>query len=582
MADISYQQSVDSPKPGLGIASLRLPIAAAIALAVAVLAAWLGVMFRGLADDAPLFAGSTPGELTLWMADQSALDAPQSWLGQYAKNWAAQSGAESLGAPILFQAARNGVALWCWLIAALALAGVAGMGTQAQWSRWVLMLALVGMDGLLFIFPVVEGDYTLALVLAGIIMLLAVLLLAPGRITKVLGFVVALSAVLVAWESLKAFAASVDYGITVPVGGWHYEAYPTLDESLAALTAGEVEAVIVDQRELREVMPPSPLPAGQRADDFAYADLRILNRFQSDQYVLGLPVRPVVPGRLGVAVRAEDAAHRTSVGVVSGGRVGTVAGDFAEERFLPLPRELVLVDLRIFNDLNLPHLQSIARAFLQPARRNGPLLLARILGDAALFTWGEALFGFLFGAGLGFSLGMLFAYSRLMERGLLPYVVASQTVPILAIAPMVVLWLGAGPLAVSVIAAYITFFPVTINTLRGLRSPSPMAVELMQSYAAPGWMVMWKLRLPSALPYIFTALKISATASVVGAIIGELPASMRNGLGRAILDFSSDYSLVSTPKLWAAIITAAFVGISFFLLVSLIERVLLRGYIRSA
>jgi NitT/TauT family transport system permease protein len=103
----------------------------------------------------------------------------------------------------------------------------------------------------------------------------------------------------------------------------------------------------------------------------------------------------------------------------------------------------------------------------------------------------------------------------------------------------------------------------------------------MRSYAANRWTIMWKLRFPAALPYIFTALKVSATASVVGAIIGELPSSIRNGLGRAILDFSSDYSLISTPKLWAAIIMAAAIGIVFFVLVSVVERFVLRGYVRG-
>ena len=180
------------------------------------------------------------------------------------------------------------------------------------------------------------------------------------------------------------------------------------------------------------------------------------------------------------------------------------------------------------------------------------------------------------GASLGFVLGTVFAHFGALERGLLPYVVASQTVPILAIAPMVVIWLGAGPLSVAVIAAYLTFFPVTINTLRGLRSPHPTALELMNSWAASRWQIMWKLRFRAALPYLFTALKVSATASVVGAIIGELPSSIRSGLGRAILDFSSDYSAVSTPKLWGAILVAASVGMLSFLLVSLAEWLVLR------
>jgi NitT/TauT family transport system permease protein len=240
-----------------------------------------------------------------------------------------------------------------------------------------------------------------------------------------------------------------------------------------------------------------------------------------------------------------------------------------------------LIDLKILNDLNLPHLQVIAEALLQPARRNGEQLLIRILAEAGLYTWGEAFWGFVFGALLGFCLGTLFAHFRFLERSLLPYVVASQTVPILALAPMVVIWLGANSFSVSVIAAYLTFFPVVINTLRGLLSPKPTAVELMQSYAANAWTILWKLRVPAALPYIFTALKVSATSSVVGAIIGELPSGIGEGLGRAILNFSSDYSLASTPKLWGAIIVAASVGILFFVGVSLLERLVLGRYIRA-
>lgn len=581
MTDSAYSPYIDSPPSSAALAFYK-PLLAALALAAAALSLWLGLHFRAQADDAPLFAASTVGELAVWMSDQSALPAPQSVLGQYSRNWAEALGTQRLEAEVLFSAMRNAVALWCWAAAALAAAGALGLLRSAAWSRGALLGALIGLNGLLFVIPVLEGDPTQPVVLAGIVLLLLVLLGAPGRITKVLGFFVVLSVLLVAWQGIKAFSTSVNYAITIPAGGWSYSAYPTLDEALAALQAGEVAAVIYDQRDLRELVPPLPLPEGQDAAAFAYPDLRFLVRLRSDDYTLGLPLRPVLPGRLGVAVRGDGAQGWGGIGDFAAHDVATVAGEFAEERFLLVPRELVLVDLKIFTDLNLPHLQSISRAFMQPARRNGPLLLVRILAEAGVYTWGEALYGFVMGATFGFLLGAIFAHSRLMERGFLPYVVASQTVPILAIAPMVVIWLGAGPMAVAVIAAYITFFPVTINTLRGLRSPDPLALELMQSYAASKWTIMWKLRFPAALPYIFTALKISATASVVGAIIGELPSSIRDGLGRAILDFSSDYSLVSTPKLWAAIIMAAFVGISFFLIVSLIERLVLRGYVREA
>lgn len=232
-------------------------------------------------------------------------------------------------------------------------------------------------------------------------------------------------------------------------------------------------------------------------------------------------------------------------------------------------------DFRIATDLNLPHVWDIVEAFSNPSRRNGPPL-ASVLLSASLFTFREAISGFLIGSLLGLILGIIFAHSNLLERGFMPYVVASQTVPILAIAPMVIIWLQAGWVSVAVISAYLTFFPVTINTLRGLRSPDPMAVELMRSYAASKWDTLWKLRFPSALPYIFTSLKVSATASVVGAIIGELPSGIRDGLGGAILNFNSFY--ISGPaRLWAAIIASALVGIAFYLLVTAAEWFVLRN-----
>jgi NitT/TauT family transport system permease protein len=235
---------------------------------------------------------------------------------------------------------------------------------------------------------------------------------------------------------------------------------------------------------------------------------------------------------------------------------------------------------KVASDLNLPHLWDIGQSFVEPARRNGPPLTT-VLVSAAVFTFREAVSGFVIGALLGFALGAIFAHSRLLERGLMPYVVASQTVPILAIAPMVIIWLKAGWVSVAIIAAYLTFFPVTINTLRGLRSPDPTAVELMRSYAASDWQTMWKLRFPAALPYIFTALKVSATASVVGAIIGELPSGIRDGLGGAILNFNQ-YYITGPSKLWATIVITALLGIGFFVLITIAEALVLRGRNRPA
>lgn len=225
-------------------------------------------------------------------------------------------------------------------------------------------------------------------------------------------------------------------------------------------------------------------------------------------------------------------------------------------------------------DLTLPNIADIFRALGTPIQEGRPIL-AVALFNAALFTFREAVLGFTLGASVGFALAIVFAHSRLLERGIMPYVVASQTVPILAIAPMVVIWLRADWLSVAIISAYLTFFPVTINTLRGLQSVSPTALELMRSYAAGRRQTLFMLRIPNALPYIFTALKISATSSVVGAIIGELPSGIQDGLGYNIL-YYSQYYIQGPARLWATILATALLGIGCFLLVTLAEKLIVR------
>src|SRR5918995_2942792 len=131
------------------------------------------------------------------------------------------------------------------------------------------------------------------------------------------------------------------------------------------------------------------------------------------------------------------------------------------------------------NDRTLPHVHDIVATLFEPSRRNGPLLI-EVLWDAALFTAKEAAVGFLLGAVFGFAIGVVLHHSRLLQRGVLPYIVASQTIPILAIAPMIVVWTGSRGtpawFSVAIIAAFLTFFPVTINTLRGLDSADPRAL----------------------------------------------------------------------------------------------------------
>jgi NitT/TauT family transport system permease protein len=234
------------------------------------------------------------------------------------------------------------------------------------------------------------------------------------------------------------------------------------------------------------------------------------------------------------------------------------------------------------DDITMPHLHAIVGQLF--TRTSTGQLLLDLLWHHALFTAKEAVVGFAIGAVIGFALGVLLAQFRVLQRGLMPYVVASQTIPILAIAPIVVAGLGQQSILgwtlsdwerVSVIAAYLTFFPVTVNTLRGLQSADPRALELMHSYAASDWAVLWKLRVPAALPYLFAAFKVSATASVVGAIIAEAPSSIESGLGGAIINFNQYYTL--EPKnLWATNLIAALLGIAFFLAVVGVEKLVVR------
>jgi len=183
------------------------------------------------------------------------------------------------------------------------------------------------------------------------------------------------------------------------------------------------------------------------------------------------------------------------------------------------------------------------------------------------------------GAAIGFAIAVALSQSRFLERGIIPYVVASQTIPLLAIAPMVVVGLGTKGvtdwISVAVLAAYLTFFPVTINVLRGLQSADPRAVELMRSYAAGRWAILWKLRVPASLPFLFSAFRIAAPLSIVGAIIAEPAASIQGGLGGAIVNFNQYYS-IEPQELWATNTIAALVGIVFFLAVVVVEKIVVR------
>lgn len=231
-------------------------------------------------------------------------------------------------------------------------------------------------------------------------------------------------------------------------------------------------------------------------------------------------------------------------------------------------------DWKPVNDINLPHVWVVFGAFFETA---GDETILQSLIGAALFTLRGAALGFAMGAAFGLGLAVLLVHVRVLERGLVPLLVASQTIPIIAIAPLVVIGLKAGWFGVAIVASYLTFFPVTVAAIRGLRAADARAFELLRSYAADRRTVLRKLRLPASAPFLFTAFKISATASVVGAIVGEFPAGIREGLGGSLLQAMQYYS-INPGRLWAAILVSAALGIGAFLLVLAVERWALRSY----
>ncbi|MEP6639038.1 MAG: ABC transporter permease subunit [Chloroflexota bacterium] len=224
-------------------------------------------------------------------------------------------------------------------------------------------------------------------------------------------------------------------------------------------------------------------------------------------------------------------------------------------------------------DVKLPHTWVIALEF-GDTDANGLTTLNRLIG-ASLFTLRNAAIGFALGSLLGLALAIVLVHVRLLERSLVPIIVASQTIPIIAIAPLIVIGLKADWFGVAIVSTYLTFFPVTIAALRGLRALDPRALELMRSYAASRGAILRKLRLPASRPYLFTGFRIAAPAAVVGAIVGELPSLIQDGLARQIITGMQYYSL-NAAFLWAAIVMSAVLGIGVYLLVVGVESWVLR------
>jgi NitT/TauT family transport system permease protein len=195
----------------------------------------------------------------------------------------------------------------------------------------------------------------------------------------------------------------------------------------------------------------------------------------------------------------------------------------------------------------------------------------------AWITLQETLIGFFFGATLGIGLAILVMSVRSVERSLMPWIVASQTVPIIALAPMIVVILNqfniSGIAPKAVIAAYLSFFPITVGMVKGLRSPDPLQLDLMRTYSATAAQTFFKLRAPSSAPFFFTSMKIGAAAALVGAVIAEVTKSEDGGLGARLLA-GSYYG--QTVQIWAALFTAAALSAVLVAAIGLAGRITLR------
>jgi NitT/TauT family transport system permease protein len=182
----------------------------------------------------------------------------------------------------------------------------------------------------------------------------------------------------------------------------------------------------------------------------------------------------------------------------------------------------------------------------------------RSLAYHAWVTLSATLVGFIIGAIFGIVLAVLIVHARTLEKSLMPWIIASQMVPILAVAPIVIVVLGAlglqGLLPKAIISAYLCFFPVTIGMVKGLTSPDPIQRDLMRTWSATRMQIFWKLRWPASMPFLFASLKIAITISLIGAIVGELPTGAQAGIGARLLA-GSYYG--QTVQIWAALFTAA-------------------------
>jgi NitT/TauT family transport system permease protein len=237
------------------------------------------------------------------------------------------------------------------------------------------------------------------------------------------------------------------------------------------------------------------------------------------------------------------------------------------------------------NDNAMPHVSTMLSRYNRPEVRGSDKKIWIVVLSGAWFSLRLSLVGFFLGTTIGIGLAILMARFNLIRRGLLPYLVMSQTVPLIALAPLVVSWGGkleigsfVWPrwLSASILGTFLAFFPIAVGTLRGLTSVPSAALELMESYAASWKQTLFKLRFPAAVPFMVPALKLGASGAVVGVVVAEISTGLKGGIGRLIIEYARE-ATGDPAKVFTAVFGAAALGLTMSGLVAFSDLFLMRN-----
>ncbi len=237
------------------------------------------------------------------------------------------------------------------------------------------------------------------------------------------------------------------------------------------------------------------------------------------------------------------------------------------------------------NNTAMPHVWTMLSRYNRPEVRGSDTKIWSVVLSGTLFSLRLSLVGFFLGTTIGVGLAVLMSRFKVVQRGLLPYLVMSQTVPLIALAPLVVSWGGkleigsfVWPrwLSASILGTFLAFFPIAVGTLRGLASAPAAAVELMESYAASWKQILFKLRFPAAVPFMVPAFKLGASGAVVGVVVAEISTGLKGGIGRLIIEYARE-ATGDPAKVFTAVFGAAALGITMSGLVALSDVLLMRN-----